>query len=129
MTKTPSRKKAQRGFTLIEAILVVTLVSIMGVALANLFTVGLRQSVHADFMTTAVGLANEKMEQILADKSGKGYPFIVADNYPAEWTLPDFPGYARTVSIQDTGEYKVVTVTVTHDKMVPVKLTTFLTNY
>lgn len=121
--------RQQQGFTLIEAVIVVTLVSVMGVALANLFTRGMQQSARSNLLTAAVSLANEKMEQILADKSGKGYPFITEDNYPDEYIIPGFRGYSRFVSIEDTGQHKVVTVRVTHEKMVPVVLTTFLTNY
>jgi prepilin-type N-terminal cleavage/methylation domain-containing protein len=129
MTREVDPHRSQRGFTLIEAILVITLISVMGVALANLFANGMRQSAQSSMMTAAISLANEKMEEILADKNGKGYPFIDALNYPKESNIPGFPDYSRTVSIQDTGEYKVVTVKVMHPRMVTITLTTFLTNY
>lgn len=69
-------------------------------------------------------LACEKMEDILADRhsSTRGWNYIVSANYPAEATVTGFPGYARSITILNTGSdlvtagtgYRKVTVDITY---------------
>jgi len=85
---------------------------------AGLNTVGSIQ------VSRACWVAQAKLEDIIADRHSatRGYAYVVAANYPAEATVSGFPGFARSVTIAETGAslsgsgtgYKKVTVTVTY---------------
>jgi hypothetical protein len=84
---------------------------------------------NTEFISTATNLANEKMEQIFADKRSKGYSFIAPNNYPSETNPNGYNGYIRSVAISTNSTNKMVVVTVTHNSIEPCVLTAWLTNY
>jgi prepilin-type N-terminal cleavage/methylation domain-containing protein len=111
------------GFTLIEVILVVVIMAIAIPGLITVLSVITQGQVNTVGTTTAALLAQERLEEIVADKRSpnRGYAFVVNGNY-----APDVPmaGYNRSVNIVcvaatdlntavpcDTG-YKRVAVTV-----------------
>lgn len=119
-----TRNVRTRGFTLIEAIAAVV---VLAVAMpAMLFALSDAQRSRAMPVMAERGrwLAAEQLEDIIADRHSttRGYSYVVNGNYPAQTSIPGFPGYARSVSIAETGPtlsgagtgYKTVTVTVTY---------------
>lgn len=54
-----------------------------------------------DFRVTAGVLANEKVEEILADKAFRGYNYIENNNYPAETLGDEFSRYTREIDIEE----------------------------
>ncbi len=108
-----------RGFSLIELVIFIVIVSIMGVALLASFSVTTRSSPDAGQMTQATQLAQERIELILAQRRAAGFAAFVDPctfgTPPAACTSP--AGYTVTAAIApnwngDTN-YRVVTVTVT----------------
>jgi prepilin-type N-terminal cleavage/methylation domain-containing protein len=92
-----------QGFTLIETVLVVV---ILGLSLGVLipFTVSLRNSAAPVLTQQATLLAQEKLEQIVADRLDKTTPrgFVYATtlgNYPAENPIAGMTGFNRSVAI------------------------------
>ena len=80
-------------------------------------------------MATAIDLANEKMEQIYADKKTKGYGFVDAANYPTETNAGGHNGFTRSVAVTQYTNYKQVVVTVSHPQTQDCVLTALVTNY
>ena len=119
----------QTGFTLIELVLTVIIVGICFLSLVAVFSTSLVGSSDSEHTTIATFLAQEKMEQILADKNGRGYGYIVNSSYPAENPVPGYPGYSRSVIIAEMSDYKIVVVKVSHPESPDVELTTEVTNY
>jgi prepilin-type N-terminal cleavage/methylation domain-containing protein len=93
----------QRGFTLIELVAIIVLLSIAGTAILGMFgQVGRSLTTNQDTQTGAQ-LVQEKAEQILADRrnAARGYAWIVAANYPAETPISGFAAFDRSVTISD----------------------------
>jgi len=85
-TRAPRPRPHARGYSLIE--LVMTLV-VVGIAVPPMITIGNQclQTMHQGaYVTTMTTLAQEKLEQLIADEAsaGRGYAYIVSGNYPAE---------------------------------------------
>ncbi len=110
------------AFTLIEAIIAVTVLSLAVPAM--FWAVRDAQAKRADpiVMSRARWLANEKLEDVIADRHSttRGYAYVVNANYAAESSVTSFPGFTRSVSISETAAnlasagtgYKTITVTV-----------------
>ncbi len=95
-----------RGFTLIELIIVII---VLGIAMGILvpFIVSLKGSANPVLMQQAATLAQERLEQIIADRRAtntappRGFIYATSSgNYPGVENLaPTFPNFTRTVSI------------------------------
>lgn len=92
--------------------------------------------------TRARWLAGERLEDIIADRHSatRGFSYLQSTNYPAETAVAGFPGFSRTVALNQTGVtltgsgsgYMTVSVTVSwHDGggARSVTLATVLTDY
>jgi type II secretory pathway pseudopilin PulG len=117
------------GYSLIEIILVIIFLGIALVATMDLMSSGMVNRVENEILTTAVNLANEKLEEIYGDKNNKGYDYINESNYPDEVSPDGFVGYNRYVIITDQTTYKEVEVRVTHPNIEDCSLIVYLTNY
>lgn len=123
------------GYTLIEVILVVLILGIAIPPIFYLLTYNSTSSVDSEIYTRATLFAQEKMEEILADKrggfAGRGYDYITT---PARYSA-DAPasGYTRTVSIVENTsagiEHAEITVRVSHDMIEDVVLVAWVTDY
>jgi len=67
-------------------------------------------------------LVCEKIEDVVADRHGRGWSYVAQGNYPAEPAIAGFGVYSRTTFIAETGPdlatpgtgYRRVTVTVSY---------------
>jgi Tfp pilus assembly protein PilV len=97
--------KQARGFTLIEAVLTILIISIGLFAMMILFDNVTRSAMEGDFATTATYLARERLERMVFDKVYKGYNYIAAGNYPAsEAVLIGSQSYTRLISILEVSK-------------------------
>lgn len=121
----------KHGFTLIEIIITIVLLAILTSGLMAMFTTFSKSNGDPSVITQATELAQEKMEQIIADKNNpaRGFPYLITsgpNNYPAENPVTGFTNFSRSVTIVyvdpavslNTGvagltNYKNVSVTVT----------------
>lgn len=126
------------GYSMIELVMVILLFSIAVPGLVGLYTSVLTNSHSAEIMTVAELLAVEQIEIILAHKGGSGggfgYDSINADRYSSVDPDEPFDAYSRSVSVQIVNEdqdyeYKLITVTVNHDLIEPVALTTIVMDH
>jgi len=104
-----------KGFTLLEILVAVTLLTIGLLGVAGL-TVGImRGNRHSNIVTTATTLAQDRMEEIRK----RGYDNVDTTTFPDEDynTITNFPFYKRVTSIAvgPSVNMKTVTITVSWD--------------
>ena len=122
------------GFSLIEVILVVLIIAIAIPPIIHLFSYNLTNSMDSEIYTKACYLAEEKMEDIFADKraTGRGYDYLVsAERYPED--KPE-TGFTRTVTIDASKTYNSISfaeivVTVKHHSIDDVVLFSWMSDY
>jgi hypothetical protein len=114
-----------RAFTLIEAIGAIVLLAIAVPPMLWALRASQLQRADPLMISRARWLATDKLEDVIADRYSDvlGYDYIVQDNYPPEATIDGSPGFARAVTIAETGpdlvtpgaSYLTVSVTVQWD--------------
>ena len=94
----------RRGFTLIETIAAIVIVA---VALPPMMW-SIREA-HAEranpvLASRARWLVVSKLEDVIADRNSttRGYAYLVAGNYPAEPTIVGYPGFSRSITLNET---------------------------
>jgi type II secretory pathway pseudopilin PulG len=120
--------KHEKGYTLIELIVTITFTGIAFSGLIAFFTNIVHGSLENEIVSQAICLANEKMEEIYADRidANRGIAYITTSGqYPSE-TIDYF---TRTVtitseSIGGIAGYKIQ-VTVSHSLLAGLTLTLF----
>lgn len=135
-----------KGFSLIETVIVIVVLSIGTIGVLSVFTEGMRGAADPLVTLQAVGLAQEKLDQIVGDRlnTARGFAWITPANYPAENPISGFPAFNRSVTIfcvttadlntsigapPCASGYTHVTVTVTHSVIGSVTAETLVTNY
>jgi len=89
-----------KGFSLIELIIVIVIMGIASVGLMSVFSTGMKKSADPLLENQAQQLAQEKMDIIFGDRmnTARGFAYITSANYPAESPVTGFPGFSRTVT-------------------------------
>ena len=139
-----------RGFTLIETIITLVVLSIAAIGVLSVFTTGMKGSPNPLITNQAISLAQEKMDSIIGDKMNtttpRGFTYIIPGNYPAESPVTGFPAFSRSVNVYcvtagaldtnngdvppcTTSGYAHITVTVTNATVGNVNVDTVVTNY
>jgi prepilin-type N-terminal cleavage/methylation domain-containing protein len=138
------QESGEDGFSLIEIIITLMVLSIAAVGVLSVFTAGMKGSADPALLSQAVQLAQEKMDSIIGDRRNpaRGFNFIIPANYP-----PDVPltGFNRNVTIfcvnagtlnndnlappPCASGYTHVTVTVTNSVIGGVTAETLVANY
>ena len=132
---------SQTGFSLIELVVFITVVGILAAAISTAFSTALRQQgTTSDTGTSAVQLAQERMELILAQRRAQGFAAFTATTFdPCTAAVPSTQpvctvipaGYTVGATLTDnwSGDtnYKVVDVTVTGPTQA--SLTALVANY
>ena len=99
----------ERGFTFIELTLAIVIISSALFGLLTLFqNVVTFGNDSEEYLVSSV-LAQERLEEIVADKTNRGYNYIVNNNYPQENLAVPFAGYIRTTTITEVRENDLIT--------------------
>lgn len=116
------RGHARRGFTVMESIVALVILAVAVPPMLWAIREQHKDRISPVLSSRARWLASEKLEDIIADRHSttRGYAYLTASNYPAEGTVPGYPGFARAVEFRETGAdlasagtgYKRATVTV-----------------
>jgi len=137
-------KNRDQGFTLIEIIITLVVLSVAAIGVLSVFTTGIAGSADPLIVSKATQLAQEKLDSIIGDRlnPARGFGWITAANYPAENPIAGFSSFNRSVeiicvasadlntSISCPRSYERVTVTVTWNTGAgSVSLATILANY
>jgi len=119
---------AEQGFTLAE-VLMATAMLIVGVAVVlSALMYGVAGVEGSRGQSTAVFLAEQKLEQVRAfvvsTDASQGFANLTSASFPAETSITGYPNYRRTVSITASAggnaDLQLITVTVFYK---PVKST------
>ena len=137
-----SRGSGDGGFTLIETIITLIVLSIAAVGVFSVFTAGLMGSSDPLILEQAVQLAQEKMEDTIALRKSDGFNAVVPNAggpFPAPYATFSWARAVVCVTALDvntsTGAppcasgYARVTVTVTNALIGNAALDTLVTNY
>jgi prepilin-type N-terminal cleavage/methylation domain-containing protein len=92
----------KHGFTLLEVIITIVLLAVLSSGLMAMFSTFAKSDGDPSVTIQASELAQEKMEQIIADKNNpaRGATYITNANYPAENAATlGFPNFSRSVNI------------------------------
>ena len=102
------RMRNQRGFTLLEVLISIIILSVALLALAGLQIISIRGNAFGGTMTEAITLGRDKIEDLKRDDW---------DNVAAGNDVQTVRGinYARSWAVQTVGQTKEVTVTVSWD--------------
>lgn len=123
------------GLTLIEVILVVVVMAIAVPSLMSLMSSTLFHSGKSSILSQASIFAQEKIEEIIADKksAARGFAYVTTTGrYPTDSPAN---GFTRSVVVQTSGmiyngvPYAHVEVTVSHPEISNITLSTWLTEY
>lgn len=89
-----------KGFSLIELVIVIVILGIASAGLMTVFTTGMKRSADPLLENQAQQLAQEKMDVIFGDRMNpaRGFAYITSANYPAESPVAGFTDFSRTVS-------------------------------
>ncbi len=128
-----TQSATENGFTLIELVMTIVILSIAIVSMMNLSSTILVKSNQSSVLSQAVLYAEEKMEEIRADKNnpGRGYDWITTEGSYTMESLDN--GFTRSVSVEDESHngisYALIEVVMHHGELSDYKLTTWLTDY
>lgn len=94
----------RRGFTLIEAIAAIIILTIAIPPLLFAMRDAHVQRVDPVLSSRARWLATAKLEDIIADRHSttRGYDYLTAGNYPAEPSVSGYPNFSRSVTLTET---------------------------
>jgi len=143
-----SRGSGEGGFSLIEIIITLVVLSIAAVGVLSVFTTGTKGSVDPLILNQVTSLAQEKVDIIMGDRANpaRGYAWITAavNPYGAENPVTGFSAFNRSVNIfcvtsadltTSTGAppcasgYAHITVTVTNTTIGSVAVDGLVTDY
>lgn len=135
-------QKSETGFTLIEIIITLVVLSIAVVGVLSVFSVGIKGSANPLIVAQATQLAQEKMDEAIGLKKSAGFNAVVS--VAAGPFVPAVPGFtwSRTVNCVSAADlntnigappcasgYAHVTVTVMNAVIGSVAVDTVLTYY
>lgn len=93
-----------KGFSLIELVIVIVIMGIASAGLMSVFSTGMKKSADPLLENQAVQLAQEKLEIVVGDRMNpaRGFAYIASANYPNENIDLDLvnpsPIFSRTVA-------------------------------
>jgi len=102
------RTRNQKGFTLLEVMISMIILSVALLALAGLQIISIRGNAFGGTMTEAITLAKDKIEDLKRDD----WSNVASDN---DTQVVRGINYARNWQVQTVGQTKEVTVTVSWD--------------
>jgi prepilin-type N-terminal cleavage/methylation domain-containing protein len=111
----PQVLRARRGFTLVEVMVALVILSVVLVGMASMTGSLLRNTTTSDRVAAAIQLAEHRIEQVQLEPSYARLDSLYAG---VESNFPEFPGFTRTTTVVRYGgsgqpyDYRKVTVTV-----------------
>ncbi len=133
--------KTSQGFSLIEIIITLAILSIAAVGVLTVFTTGIRGSANPVIVDQATELAQGEMDEVWGERSANGFgAATLATGSPAcRLTMPSGFTCGRTISYVNPGalntpvggptNYKHITVTIAQSTIGSVSLDTIIASY
>ena len=95
--------RQREGFTFLEVLLALLVLGLISTSLLELFSFNLKKEGETETRAVALGLAQEKLEELIEERREKGFSHLIEENYPPEEELPSFPLFSRSISIDSLG--------------------------
>jgi prepilin-type N-terminal cleavage/methylation domain-containing protein len=133
--------KSAGGFTLIETVITLVVLSIAAVGVLSVFTTGIKGSANPLLVDQATHLAQGEMEQVLGEKLANGFTGVgsscittMLPGFTCGRTIcyvsPTLPnGLNDTSACGTVTNYKHITVTISQAVIGSVSVETVVTNY
>jgi MSHA pilin protein MshD len=133
--------KTNGGFSLIEVIITLVVLSIAAVGVLSVFTSSLKGSADPVILDQAVQLAQGEIDHVIGEKKAGGFAAVTVGNglacvssTPAGFTCSRNvfyvdPATGLNTQVGGPTNYKHVTVTITHAVTGGVSVETLVTNY
>lgn len=135
-----SSATSQGGFSLIEVIITLVILSIAAVGVLSVFSTSMESSANPLVLNQAIQLAQGEMDQVQGEKAAMGFSGIGA---ACTTTMPPGSGFncSRTICFVSAGNlnstsacssvtsYKHITVTIQQAEIGSVSLDTIVANY
>lgn len=98
---------------MIEGIFTLTILAFGIVGVLTLFQQNVDRSDLSEAQTLALGLAQERLEQVVQNKAINGYETIIEANYPPfeDLAAEGYPGYTRLLTILEVKGTDLITPT------------------
>lgn len=139
----PSSSPHPKGFTLIETIMTLVVLSIAAMGVLAVFTTGIKGSADPLILSQAIQLAQGEMETVMGEKMASGFSAAtLATGATVSCQSPLLAGFScnRNIFYVDPGnlnaaagapptEYKHVTVTISQAAIGSISLDTVIANY
>jgi Tfp pilus assembly protein PilV len=93
--------KNQKGFSMLEGVFTTMLLAVGLVGGMAVMQNATATTLNGDMNSTAVQLANEKIEEIMGDNEFQGYDNITDENYDAETLSAPYQGFSRSVNVTE----------------------------
>lgn len=119
----------QAGSSLVELMMVIVFLGVGFLTTLSMMSAGIQKSTTTELLTQGLFLAEQKLEEMRADKGSKGYAYLTPRNYSIEYHAGGHKGFTRQVKITTFKTYKEVTVIVKHSGTPDIKLVTQFTSY
>lgn len=137
------QESGERGFTLIETIITLVVLSLAAVGVLSVYTSGMKGSVDPLLISQATQLAQGEMDQIFGERAANGFgaATLATGNPPCQSTMTLDSSFtcSRTIFFVDPAvdlntpsaatDYKHVTVTITQPVIGTVVVDSLITNY
>ena len=95
------RVRRNSGFTIIELLLTIVIISIGMMGIMTLFENASKGALQADLNGVALGLVREKLEWVVVDKVREGYSWLDNSRYSNESFTGDYSAYSRNTDIYE----------------------------
>lgn len=103
-------KNKMKGFTIIELVLAIVIISVGLFGMMALFNNVTRGVMEGDMNIIATFLGREKLEQLVADKVYRGYAYIINSNYTTNENLTvGSYNFNRQFSIYEVSKTDLIT--------------------
>ena len=100
----------QKGFTFIEAILTTVLLACGLSGGYAMMHNSINYSLDNDHLVIGSQLANEKLQEVIADKTFTGYDAITQNNYQQESLNGAYSGFTRTTTVTEVDPADLTTL-------------------
>lgn len=101
-----SKGKKNKGFTLIEIMITVFILTVALLALASVTIMVIKGNSFSKGMTTATTLAKDQLETL------KNTPYMNINDNPSYVSVTGFPGYERMWRVYTSGNQKTIVMNV-----------------
>jgi len=130
-------KRKQQGFTLLELVMVITLIALASIPILGQFSQASSILLTDEIIQTAAQLAQERAEDVLADRRRNGYAAVVTGT-TSDVLTGAYSSYSRTVAVTSPpigsgcavgATCKEVTIGVDHSGRTRAEITFMLVDY